>query len=88
MSLAQAVELHRQGRRAEAQMLYERALTASPHGPQCRFLLGLCLLEQGKIAEGEACMRQVLVAVPRIAEEIEAAVTQGRTAMTPLFSCR
>jgi len=65
MSVAQAVELHRQGRRAEAQTLYERALAAAPHDPQCRFLLGMCLLEQGKLAEGEARIREVLAAAPR-----------------------
>lgn len=64
MSLTQAVELHRQGRRAEAQTLYEQALAANPHDPQCRFLLGMCLLERGRLAEGEARMQQVLAAVP------------------------
>jgi len=64
MSLAQAVELHRQGRRAEAQTLYERTLAASPHDLQCRFLLGMCLLELGNLAAGEARMRQVLAAAP------------------------
>jgi protein O-GlcNAc transferase len=65
MSLAQAVELHRQGRRADAQVLYEQALAANPHDQQCRFLLGMCLLEAGRLAEGEMRMRQVLAAVPR-----------------------
>src|SRR5262249_51489839 len=64
MSLAQAVELHRQGRRAEGETLDERAPGASPHDLQCCFLLGMCLLEQGNLAEGEARMRQVLAAAP------------------------
>ena len=65
MSLAQAVELHRRGHWAEAQVLYEQALIASPRDPQCRFLLGMCLLEQGKLAEGAAQMQQVLATTPR-----------------------
>lgn len=58
--LARAVQLHRAGRRAQAQPFYERSLLDDPLDPQRRFLFGLCLLEQGKLSDGEQQMQAVL----------------------------
>lgn len=64
MTLAQALALHRAGRRREARPLYERALDQHPGDAQARFAYGLCLLEEGALAEGVAAMRRLLQAAP------------------------
>lgn len=64
MSLAQALALHRAGRRREARVLYERALNRHPEHAQARFAYGLCLLEEGALPEGIGAMRHLLKAQP------------------------
>jgi predicted O-linked N-acetylglucosamine transferase (SPINDLY family) len=64
MSLAQALALHRAGRRREARALYERALRQRPDDLQARFAYGLCLLEDGNLADGIAAMRLLVAARP------------------------
>ncbi len=65
MTLAQAIALHRAGRRREAQPLYERALRDRPDDPHTLFAYGLCLLEQGSLTEGIRAMRRLARVDPR-----------------------
>ncbi|MCC7047895.1 MAG: tetratricopeptide repeat protein [Alphaproteobacteria bacterium] len=64
MSLAQALALHRAGRRREACALYERALDRHPEDARARFAYGLCLLEEGALPEGIGVIRHLLKAHP------------------------
>ena len=64
MSLAQALTLHRAGRRREARALYESALKQNPRDQQAQFAYGLCLLEEGALPEGIGAMRRLLKAHP------------------------
>jgi protein O-GlcNAc transferase len=65
VSLAQAISLHRAGRRREAQTLYERALRDRPDDPATLFAYGLCLLEQGALPAGIGAMRRLARVDPR-----------------------
>jgi predicted O-linked N-acetylglucosamine transferase (SPINDLY family) len=62
--LAQALALHRAGRRREARPLYERALRQHPADAEAQFAYGLCLLEEGDLKGGIAVMRRLLEAKP------------------------
>jgi predicted O-linked N-acetylglucosamine transferase (SPINDLY family) len=63
--LAQAMALHRAGRRTEAEPLYRRAAAAHPKDARYLYLLGLCLLEQGKQEEGAKVMADTVRIAPR-----------------------
>lgn len=63
--LTQAMALHRAGRRAEAEPLYRRVVAAHPKDGRYLYLLGLCLLEQGKYGEGRKIMTDTVRLAPR-----------------------
>ncbi len=65
MTLAQAIALHRAGRRREAQPLYERALRDRPDDRDTLFAYGLCLLEQGALEPGIRAMHRLARLDPR-----------------------
>lgn len=62
--LDRALALHRAGRRREARALYESVLKQKPDNAQARFAYGLCLLEDGALAEGIAAMRGLVARQP------------------------
>ena len=54
--LQQAGALHSQGKRAEAQKLYQQVLASRPNDPQALHLLGVALFQQGRAPEAvELC---------------------------------
>src|SRR5512143_3854379 len=62
--LAKAMTLHKAGRPAEAEPLYRKAAAAHPKDGRYLYLLGLCLLDQGKLAEGRKVMADTVALAP------------------------
>ena len=58
--LSRPIALHRQGRRAEAAVLYEAARRTAPRDPDVLYLLGLCRLELGELEDGLRHMRALV----------------------------
>ena len=63
--LAQAVDLHGQGRLTEAEKLYERVLAASPGLTGARHMLGVLRAQQGRNQEAFNLIAPVVAANPR-----------------------
>jgi tetratricopeptide (TPR) repeat protein len=64
---AQALEVHRAGKIAEAEAAYRALLSATPDNPEALHYLGLAAFQAGRIAEAEAPMRRALELRPDIA---------------------
>ncbi len=63
--LARAKALHRAGQREEALAAYRAAVREKPSDPTRHYLLGLCLLELGQLADGSQAMKRVISLAPR-----------------------
>lgn len=63
--LQRAMDLHRAGRRAEAEPLYRRAVARHGADARYRYLHGLCLLELGKLGEGIEAMGEAVRLAPQ-----------------------
>lgn len=55
---------HKEGRLSEAEALYRRILAQAPTDRDCRYQLGVVLMEQGKLSEAHAELTQVLRLAP------------------------
>ncbi|MEX0808094.1 MAG: tetratricopeptide repeat protein [Dongiaceae bacterium] len=64
-ALARAKSLHRAGRRAEAVEAYRVCVREKPSDPARHYLLGLCLLELGQLADGSQSMKRAIALAPR-----------------------
>lgn len=62
--LTKAMTLHKAGRPAEAEPLYRKAAAGHPKDGRYLYLLGLCLLDQGKLAEGRKVMADTVALAP------------------------
>jgi protein O-GlcNAc transferase len=62
--LTRAMTLHKAGRPAEAEPLYRKAAAAHPKDGRYLYLLGLCLLDQGKLAQGRKVMADTVAMTP------------------------
>ena len=62
--LQRAVQLHQQGRIAEAERLYGQVLSVAPTHFDALHLLGLVKLQQGQIDEGVRRIQAALAANP------------------------
>jgi aspartate beta-hydroxylase len=67
-ALDQAITLHDQNRLAEAEALYETALSLDPGHPEALAHLGLLRLQQNRPEEGAALLRQAVERDPASAE--------------------
>lgn len=66
-SLQQAVELHRNGKLAEAEQAYRAVLVAQPRQPDALSLLGVVLEAQGRAAEAVPLIRKAVALDPKAA---------------------
>ena len=64
-TLARAKALHRAGQREEALAAYRAAVREKPSDPTRHYLLGMCLLELGQLADGRQAMKRVISLAPR-----------------------
>lgn len=64
-TLARAKALHRAGQREEALAAYRAAVRENPSDPTRHYLLGMCLLELGQLADGRQAMKRVISLAPR-----------------------
>ena len=67
-SFEQALALHRQGRRDEAERIYDAILAADPHHCDALHLRGVLRYQQGEAAEGLQLVAAALRAQPRSAD--------------------
>jgi tetratricopeptide (TPR) repeat protein len=67
-SFEQALALHRQGRRDEAERIYDAILAADPHHCDTLHLRGVLRYQQGEAAEGLRLVAAALRAQPRSAD--------------------
>ena len=66
--LAQGLSLHREGRAAEAEALYRRALGMGPGSPEALHLLGLARLGQGDAPDAAHWISLAHAAAPEDAQ--------------------
>ena len=62
--LAQAIGLHRAGRLAQAEWLYQEVLKLHPEQPQALQMLGVVLFQAGRMEQGVALLRKVVAIDP------------------------
>lgn len=67
-AVATALQWHREGRLAEARILYERVLAVEPENPEAHHFLGLLLHQLGARKEGIEYLRRAVAAAPDYAD--------------------
>jgi len=67
-TIAQALEHHQSGRRAEAEVLYRKVLSEDPHEPTGLYLYGLFNFEAGQVDAAAELFKGVVAARPDHAE--------------------
>ena len=88
--LARAMELHRQGRIAEAEPLYRQILSAAPNCIDALHFCGLAATQRGALDEGIALLRRAVGLHPAAAAiqcNLARALIQQRDARAAISSC-